>query len=828
MNNNFKKILASTLAAALVAGGSSLTFARQYADVQKESKGETEISILSDLGIILGTGENEFSPDKKVTREQMAMLLFRLMLGRDDAGQINSTAFTDLYEPHYNGAISWANAAGLIKGVGGDRFNPTGGITKQDAMTMLVRALGHSDDRMNGGYPWSYISAATRLGLDKGLEDVPYTATLTRAETAMMLYNALTSDYIVTKTQSGAVIEVSTSVIEEVFGYTITDATVIATNDYALDGSTVVKEGYVSLRVEKDGKETIVTVPAKDMGLNGNGNTALGKTYRVICRETNGKYSVISAVQTTEVEKYSGFTVNKNGTVTIGDVKYTLVDRLNDELMTNANELVMYYVSESGTVTVIPDSEVLSAVKGFVSVEMMRDGGKVTHAVLKTYALGEFTVDKNGAIAIAGGNKIDEINAVVPDGVKDGDTVLYRYNREARELEILAVPEIVTDTVIRLNGQSVTVGEKIYSLGNDRAGIKAEDIGKLLSPGKEVSVLVYDGAVIGVLDGVKSVDESKYLISLSDARLVYENGQFRYIMTVYVDGEMKNVTVTDSGAKGGYVYRYTENGGVYSLVSIRTEGNIIVPQQNGFIQENDVGFVIGCTDGSSVITIGKGIYTLNAGNAGYASTDGRDKIGFVTDDDTVIVVNENGKLRQVSGKYMSGVTVNDGAVVLAVMKNEVGETETLRYLYVSDGSLGNYDADAETVRIISCGGLVYADGKVMTEYTVYSFADGKVMNVLSEKSGLEAGEDYRLGADGTVTSDKGERMLSDKVNGYTAQTVTIGNETYTVNDETKIVVLRKDGTIGTSTVAELYEKNVEFVRQNGAVTLILVDEATVK
>jgi len=41
----------------------------------------------------------------KVNREQMAMLLFRLMLNRADAGTVNSSPFTDLVGEIYNGAI---------------------------------------------------------------------------------------------------------------------------------------------------------------------------------------------------------------------------------------------------------------------------------------------------------------------------------------------------------------------------------------------------------------------------------------------------------------------------------------------------------------------------------------------------------------------------------------------------------------------------------------------------------------------------------------------------------------------------------------------------
>ena len=824
----FKKIISTTLAALLVAGSASLTFAKSYTDVKEDDKFDIEISILSDLGVILGTSENEFSPDKDVTREQMATLLFRLMLGRDDAGRENTTNFKDLYEPYYNGAISWANAAGLIKGVSDDRFNPTGGITKQDAMTMLIRALGQETATMNAGYPWSYISAANRLGLDKGLEDVGYTETLTRAETAKIIYNALVSDYIVTKNQNGNIVSVTTSIIEEVFGYDIVDATIVATNDYALVGETVLKNGYVTVLANDGGREFTMTVPSKSMNLIGSDNSNLGRTFKVIYKTENGKHTVLSSVMTTTTEKHSDVTVNKNGTVTIGDNVFTLVTKLSDELSTNANELMLYLMGVNGEMKLIENAAELEAVKGFIVVELMSNGGKVSTGIVKTYKMDTVKIDKNGGMNIADGKRADEISVQMPNGVKDGDVVLYRYDAMAGELEVSEILKAVSGTVVRMTEGTVTIGEKTYVLGHEKAGITAESVKKMLSLGEEVTVLVHGDNAVSVVKGVKAPDESKYLVSLSNAQLVYENGAFRYVMTAYVDGEVKNVYLKNSDAKNGNVYRYTVNDGTYDLVPIAVKDNTMLSGSGMFIQsEDELGFTVDASDGTAITFMGSH-YVLSAGSGAYASSDGKPNVQFVTDENTVILVNKNGVISEIKGKYASSVIVNSGAKVVAVLDNEVGAVETLRYLYISDGSLGNYDANAQTVRVLSNNGKVFADGRVYTEYTVYSFADGKIVTMVSAEAELKVGVDYRLGKDGTVTGEKAEAMQSGKVNGYTAGTVTIGDATYTVSGSTKIAVLTEDGKVGTSTVAELYGKNVEFVQQSGEVTFILVTETTAK
>nr|MBQ4318341.1 S-layer homology domain-containing protein [Clostridia bacterium] len=263
-----KKLISMALAALMITGTGVGIMAKSYDDVKTEHEYREQIDILSDIGVIVGTSDKEFSPDEKVTREQMAMLLFRLMLGRSNAGTTNSTDFTDLYDETYHGAISWANAAGYIIGTSDSTFEPTGGITLQDAMTMAVRALGQSNANMDKGYPWTYIDAALKLGLDTGLGELDYEATLTRSQTAALLYNALTAEYLISKTASnGQTIVTPTTIIEYVFGYELDNGIISATNTHSIDeNDLVIKTGYVTVDVE--GGRTM-TVKFEDLGLDG-------------------------------------------------------------------------------------------------------------------------------------------------------------------------------------------------------------------------------------------------------------------------------------------------------------------------------------------------------------------------------------------------------------------------------------------------------------------------------------------------------------------------------------------------------------------------------
>lgn len=170
--------------------------AAKFTDVPSSDEALTKaVELLSSVGITTGTTETTFGTNEKVTRQQMATFIFRLLkAGEERQGGVNSTSFTDLDDPFYYHMISWANAKGIIKGKSETVFDPKGSIILQDAYTMLVRALEHEKTGVLS-YPIGYIEKAEALGLDEGLSSkVDYTTPLTRGDVAILLYNAFFAD----------------------------------------------------------------------------------------------------------------------------------------------------------------------------------------------------------------------------------------------------------------------------------------------------------------------------------------------------------------------------------------------------------------------------------------------------------------------------------------------------------------------------------------------------------------------------------------------------------------------------------------------------------
>ena len=95
---------------------------------------------LSDAGIVKGTTATTFEPDREIKRGDFILMLYRA------AGQsevLANATFTDVpADTYYAAAISWAETEGIAKGTGEGVFEPEKTLSRQQAFTFVVRALG--------------------------------------------------------------------------------------------------------------------------------------------------------------------------------------------------------------------------------------------------------------------------------------------------------------------------------------------------------------------------------------------------------------------------------------------------------------------------------------------------------------------------------------------------------------------------------------------------------------------------------------------------------------------------------------------------------------
>lgn len=122
-----------------------VTAANAFTDVPADAWYADAVAWASAHGIVDGVGESRFAPMRSITREQMAVMLYRyaqykgctLEAGADlsryaDAGDISAWALE---------ALQWANAAGLITGRTASAIVPGGTATRAEAATILMRFL---------------------------------------------------------------------------------------------------------------------------------------------------------------------------------------------------------------------------------------------------------------------------------------------------------------------------------------------------------------------------------------------------------------------------------------------------------------------------------------------------------------------------------------------------------------------------------------------------------------------------------------------------------------------------------------------------------------
>jgi len=98
-----------------------------YDDVAANSWYSEAAAYVASKGLMMGTSENNFSPDAQMTR---AMIW--TVLGRMDGADVSSASGA-----WYTGAQAWSVEKGVSDGT-----NPNGSITRQELVTMLWRYMG--------------------------------------------------------------------------------------------------------------------------------------------------------------------------------------------------------------------------------------------------------------------------------------------------------------------------------------------------------------------------------------------------------------------------------------------------------------------------------------------------------------------------------------------------------------------------------------------------------------------------------------------------------------------------------------------------------------
>lgn len=120
---------------------------RNFTDVSEDSWYYEYVDFVTDRGYFAGTSETTFSPDVTMTRAMFVTVLARL----DNADIDNSvSAFVDVpTDTWYTGSVTWASENGIVSGIGDNRFDPDGDITRQEMCVIMDRFIDYYGEKTN-------------------------------------------------------------------------------------------------------------------------------------------------------------------------------------------------------------------------------------------------------------------------------------------------------------------------------------------------------------------------------------------------------------------------------------------------------------------------------------------------------------------------------------------------------------------------------------------------------------------------------------------------------------------------------------------------------
>ncbi len=166
--------------------------AAAFSDIQDTDYFAQAASLLKEFGVLDGYPDGTFKPQNSITRAEMAAIVCRLIAKDHEATDLKGeTEFLDVPSDHWaTGYINYASSTGIINGDGNGSFRPGDQVKYEEAIKMVVCALGYGEDVIMDTDDWSagYISLAEEKGITKNLQGQKGTAA-SRGDIAVMAYN---------------------------------------------------------------------------------------------------------------------------------------------------------------------------------------------------------------------------------------------------------------------------------------------------------------------------------------------------------------------------------------------------------------------------------------------------------------------------------------------------------------------------------------------------------------------------------------------------------------------------------------------------------------
>ncbi|HHQ8912157.1 TPA: S-layer protein Sap [Bacillus cereus] len=164
--NSYKKVIAGTMTAAMVAGVVSPVAAagKTFPDVPADHWGIDSINYLAEKGAVTGNDKGMFEPGKELTRAEAATMMAQILNLPIDKDA--KPSFGDSQGQWYTPFIAAVEKAGVVKGKGEGVFDPNGKIDRVSMASLLVEAY-KLDTKVNGPLETKFDDLKDSWGKDK-------------------------------------------------------------------------------------------------------------------------------------------------------------------------------------------------------------------------------------------------------------------------------------------------------------------------------------------------------------------------------------------------------------------------------------------------------------------------------------------------------------------------------------------------------------------------------------------------------------------------------------------------------------------------------------
>ena len=819
------------------------------------------VDVISEIGVVDGYTGGDFKPTDVLTRGAAAKIICNLILGPTTASALSASSapFKDVPVSNtFAGYITYCAQEKIINGYPDGTFRPTGTLTGNAFMKMLLGALGYdSAVESYTGPNWSVavIKQAAGIGLDDGNDEFVGSKAVTREEAALYAFNMLQATMVEydAKTSvdiNGATVTIAGDKAKEIENTSRTDGYIDDDNKMQF-----AERYFTDLRLTTDTTDDFgrpantwrfkgveVGTFAKTADATYTADVKLGQIYSDLGMSDKDEAApvFVDGVEASESAK-----VSKGNDLKVSELKFTNspVAKCN---VGNGTLVEAYLDEDTNDVTIVAINTYVAEVNKVVA----KTNSKDAYITLSELAA------ENGATSGLRAN--DEFETT---GFENDQIVLFTYANN--EIQSVKAAESAEGTLTRkVSGKSINLGEtkydfsKMYSVdgGESSLGIDSE----------YVVYLDANGYAIYVEETEYNIADYAYLRALQGSSVAFASDKAALIT---YDGKMKTVDTKEDYTNdfAGYGSEL-QNGSELQIGNANSEIVLVKETSNGEYRLKDLD-----TKNPSIakaedsFELRNGVARINLTNKGVTNaSDAKQGTDYIyADSKTVFVVGtydsgarenwKNATYRAYTGINNAPTIVDDNDSSPAT--NAIGMSyycrnngvATIVYLSVDEADYKVTGGNNDVIFFAFESGSKKIEDSDNEYYTYNAVVDGKIVEGVKVDASVKinnrtsngsfssnvvfTGADYD---DGVITgldslSNSGTVTGINKVNN---ENVVLGygngsESTYVVADDAKIFFIDDDGTITEGAVSNIRRSDedvVTYVLEDGQISYLFVQQ----